>query len=129
MENSSRDRNTRSPYLSLRHLYAGQEVTFRTKHGTTDWFKIGKGVLQGYISSPCLFNFYAEYIMQNEGVDESQSGTKVTRRNTNNLRHADDTSQMTENEENYRKTSTSPLLLTPKPLTVYITTNCGNFLK
>ena len=75
----------------LRNLYAGQEATVRTGHGTTDWFQIGKGVRQGCILSPCLFNLYAEYIMRNAGLDEAQSGIKITRRNMNNLKYADDT--------------------------------------
>ena len=75
----------------LRNLYAGQEATVRTGHGTTDWFQIGKGVHQGCILSPCLFNFYAEYIMRNAGLDEAQAGIKIARRNINNLRYADDT--------------------------------------
>ena len=75
----------------LRNLYAGQEETVRTGHGTTDWFQIGKGVRQGCILSPCLFNFYAEYIMRNTGLEESQAGIKITGRNINNLRYADDT--------------------------------------
>ena len=74
----------------LRNLYAGQEATVRTGHGITDWFKIGKGVCQGYILSPRLFNFYAEYIMWNAGLDEVQTGIKIAGRNTNNLRYADD---------------------------------------
>ena len=74
----------------LRNIYANQEATVRTGHGTTDWFQIGKGVRQNYIMSPCLFNFYAEYIMRNAGLDKSQAGIKVARRNTNNLRYADD---------------------------------------
>ena len=80
-------------------MYAGQEATVRTGHGTTDWFQIGKGVLQGCILSPCLFNLYAEYIMQNAGQDEAQAGIKIARRNTNNLRYADDTTLMAESEE------------------------------
>ena len=75
----------------LRNLYAGQEATVRTVHGTTDWFQIGKGVRQGYILSPCLFNLYAEYIMQNAGLDEVQAGIKIAGRNVNNLRYTDDT--------------------------------------
>ena len=75
----------------LRNPYAGQEATVRTGHGTTDWFQIGKGVRQGYILSPCLFNFYAEYIMRNAGLEEAQAGIKIARRNINNLRYADDT--------------------------------------
>ena len=83
----------------LRNLYAGQEATVRTGHGTTDWFQIGKGVRQGCISSPCLFNFYAEYIMRNAGLDEAQARIKVARRNINNLRYADDITLMSESEE------------------------------
>ena len=83
----------------LRNPYAGQEATVRTVHGTTDWFQIGKGVYQGCILSPCLFNLYAEYIMRNTGLDEAQSGIKIARRNINNLRYADDTTLMAENEE------------------------------
>ena len=75
----------------LRNLYAGQEATVRTGHGATDWFQIGKGVHQGCILSPCLFNFYAEYIMRNTGLGEAQAGIKIARRNINNLRYADDT--------------------------------------
>ena len=82
----------------LRNLYAG-EATARTVHGTTDWFQIGKGVRQGSISSPCLFNLYAEYIMWNAGLEEAQAGIKVARRNINNLRYADDTTLMAEREE------------------------------
>ena len=74
----------------LRNLYAGQEATVRTGHGTTDWFQIGKGVRQGCISSPCLFNFYAEYIMRNAGLEEAEAGIKTSRRNNNNLRYADE---------------------------------------
>ena len=83
----------------LRNLYADQEAAVRTGHGTTDWFQIGKGVCQGCILSPCLFNFYAEYIMQNAGLDEAQAGIKIAGRNINNLRYADDTTLMAENEE------------------------------
>ena len=83
----------------LRNLYAGQEVTVRTGHGTTHWFQIGKGVCQGCILSPCLFNLYAEYIMRNVGLDEAQTGIKIAGRNINNLRHADDTTLMAENKE------------------------------
>ena len=82
----------------LRNLYAGQEVTVRTGHGKTDWFQIGKGVRQGCILSPCLFNFYAEYIMRNAGLEEAQS-IKISRRNINNLRYADDTTLMAESEQ------------------------------
>ena len=83
----------------LRNLYAGQEATVRTGHGTTDWFRIGKGIRQGCILSPCLFNLYAEYIMRNAGLEEAQAGTKIARRNINNLRYADDTTLMAESEE------------------------------
>ena len=83
----------------LRNLYAGQGATVRTGHGTTDWFKIGKGVHQGCILSPCLFNFYAEYVIRNFGLDEEQDGIKTAGRNTNNLRSADDTTLMAESEE------------------------------
>ena len=83
----------------LRNLYVGQEATIRTLHGTTDWFKILKGEHQGYILSPYLFNLYAEYIMQNPGMDESQPGIEIAGRNTNSLIFADDTTLMTENEE------------------------------
>ena len=80
----------------LRNLYADQEATVRTGHGTTEWFQIGKGVHQGCILSPCLFNFYAEYIMRNAGLEEAQAGIKIARRNINNLRYADDTTLMAE---------------------------------
>ena len=83
----------------LRNLYAGQEAIVKTGHGTTDWFLIGKGVHQGCILLPCLFNFYAEYIMRNAGLDEAQAGIKIPRRNLNNLRYADDTTLMAETEE------------------------------
>ena len=83
----------------LRNLYAGQEATVRTGHGTTDWFQIRKAVHQGYILSPCLFNFYAEYIMQNARLDETQAGIKIAGRNTNNLRYTDDTTLMAESKE------------------------------
>ena len=82
-----------------RDLYAGQEGTVRTGHGTTHWFQIGKGVRQGCILSPCLFNFYAEYIMRNAGLHEAQAGIKITMRNINNLRYADDTTFMAESKE------------------------------
>ena len=85
MENSERDGNTRPPDLLLRNLYAGQEATVRTGHGTTDWFQIGKGVHPGCKLSPCLFNFYAEYIMRNAGLEETQAGIKIAGRNINNL--------------------------------------------
>ena len=83
----------------LRNLYAGQEATVRTGHGTTDWFQIGKGVCQGCILSPCLFNLNAEYIMRNAGLEEAQAGIKIARRNINNLKFADDTTLMAESEE------------------------------
>ena len=83
----------------LRNLYAGQEVTVRTGHGTTDWFQIGKGVRQGCILSPCLFNLYTEYIMRNTGMDEAQAGIKISRRNINNLRYAEDITLMAESKE------------------------------
>ena len=83
----------------LRHLYAGQEVTVRTGHGTTDWFQIGKGVHQCCILSPCLFNLYAEYIMQNARLNEAQAGIEIARRNINNLRYVDDTTLMAESKE------------------------------
>ena len=83
----------------LRNLYAGQEATVRTGHGTTDWFQIGKGVRQGCILSPYLFNLYAEYIMRNAGLEGAQAGIKIARKNINNLTYADDTTLMTESEE------------------------------
>ena len=83
----------------LRNLYAGQEATVRTGHGTTDWFQIGKGVHQGCILSLCLFNLYAEYIMRNAGLEETQAGIKISGRSINNLRYADDTTLMAESEE------------------------------
>ena len=83
----------------LRNLYAGQRATVKSGHGTTDWFQIGKGVCQGYIVSLCLFNFYAEYIMRNAGLEEAQAGIKISGRNITNLRYADDTTLMTESED------------------------------
>ena len=83
----------------LRNLYAGQEATVKTRHGTTDWFQLGKGVHQGCILSPCLFNLYAECIMRNARLDEAQAGIKIAGRNINNLRYADDTTLMEESEE------------------------------
>ena len=83
----------------LRNLYAGQEATVRTGHGAADWFQIGKGVRQGCILSPCLFNLYAEYIMRNAGLDEKQAGSKIVGQSINNLRYADDTTFMAENKE------------------------------
>ena len=84
----------------LRKLYAGQEATVRTGHGTIDWFQIGKGVCQGYILSPCLFNLYAEYIMRDAGLEEAQAGIKIARRDINNLRYAGDTTLMAEVKKN-----------------------------
>ena len=98
MENCERDVNTRSPSCLLRNLYAGQEATIRTGHRTTDWFQVGKGVRQGYILSPCLFNLYAEYIMRNTGPEEAQAGIKIAGRNINNLRYTDDTTLMAQSE-------------------------------
>ena len=83
----------------LRNLHAGREATVRTGHGKTDWFQIGKGVCQGCILSPCLFNFYAEYIMRNAGLEETQAGIKIAGRNISNLRYTDDTTLMAESEE------------------------------
>ena len=91
------------PTCLLGNLYAGQEATVRTGHGTTDWFQIGKGVHQGCILSPCLFNLYAEYIMQNARLDEAQAGSKIAWRNINNLRYTDDTNLMAESEEELKR--------------------------
>ena len=99
MENPERDGNSRPPDWLLRNLYAGQEATVRTGHGTTDWFQIGKGVRQGCTLSPCLFNLYAEYIMRNPGLEEAQTGIKTAGRYINNLRYADNTTHMAESEE------------------------------
>ena len=99
MENSERDGNTRPPDLPPEKSVWGQEATVRTGYGTTDWFQIGKGVCQGCIMSPCLFNLYAEYIMRNAGLEETQAGVKNAGRNIHNLRYADDTSLMTESKE------------------------------
>ena len=93
----------------LRNLHAGEEVTVRTGHGTTDWFQIGKGVHQGCILSPCLFNLYAEYIMRNAGLEEAQAGIKIAGRKINHLRYADDTTLMAESEEELKS-----LLMTVK---------------
>ena len=102
----------------LRNLYAGQEATVRTGHGTTDWFQIGKGICQGCILSLCLFNLYADYIMRNAGLDEVQAVIKIARRNINNLRYADDTALMAESEEELRslliKVPTWPSVMTQK---------------
>ena len=89
----------------LRKLYAGQEATVRTGHGTTDWFQLGKGVCQGCILSPCLFNFFTEYIMRNTGLDEVQAGIKIAGKNINNLRYADDTTLKAESEEELKRAS------------------------
>ena len=89
----------------LRNLYAGQEATVRTGHGTTDWFQIGKGVRQGCIMSPCLFNFYAEYILRNAGLKETQAGVKIAGRNINHLRYADNTTLLAESEEELKRLS------------------------
>ena len=99
MENFERDRNIRPPDCLLRNLYAGQEATVRTGHVITGWFQIRKGVCQGCILSPCLFNFYAEYIIQNAGLFEAPAGIKIAKTNINNLRYADDTTLMAESEE------------------------------
>ena len=99
MENSSRDGVPDHLTCLLRNLYAGQEAVVRTGHGTSDWFKIGKGVCQGCILSPCLFNLYAEYILQSARLDEIEAGIKIAGRNINNLRYTDDTTLMTESEE------------------------------
>ena len=99
MENSERDGHTRPLTCLLRNLYAGQKTTVRTGHGPTDWFQIGKGVPQGCMLSPCLFNLYAEYIMRNAGLEEGQAGFQVARRNISNLRYADSTTLMAESED------------------------------
>ena len=99
MENSERDAIPDHLTCFLRNLYARQKATARTGRGTTDWFQIGKGVCQGCILSPCLFNLYAEYIMRNAGLEETQAGIKIAGRNINNLRYADDTILMAESEE------------------------------
>ena len=96
----------------LRNLYAGQEATVRTGHGTTDWLQIGKGVLQGCILSLCLYNLHAEYIMRNTGLEEAQVGIKIARRNINNLRYADDTTLMAESEEELHRRQPTRL---PRP--------------
>ena len=104
MEISERHGNIRPDHLTclLGNLYAGQEPTVRTGHGTTDWFQIGEGVRQGYILSPCSFNVYAEYIMRNAGLEEAQAGIKTAGRNINHLRYADDTTLMAESEEDLK---------------------------
>ena len=97
----------------LRNLYSGQEATVRTGHGTTDWFQIGKGVRQGCILSPFLFNLYAEYIMRNAGLEEAQTGIKIAGRNLNNLRYADDTTFIAESEEELKRLLMKVFLLLP----------------
>ena len=99
MENSSRDRNTRPPDLPLEKSVSGQEATVRTRYGKTDWFKTGKEIHQGCILPPCLVYLYAEYIMQNAGLDEAQTRIKIAGRNINNLRYADDTTLRAKSEE------------------------------
>ena len=99
MENSERDGIPDHLTCLLRNLYAGQEATIRTGHGTTDWFQIGKGGRQGCILSPYLFNFYVEYIMRNAGLEETQAGIKIARSNINHLRYADDTTLMAESDK------------------------------
>ena len=99
MENSERHGNTRPPDLPLEKPICRSGSTVRTGHGTTDWFQIGKGVCQGCILSPCLFNLYAEYVIRNAGLEEAQAGIKIARRNINNLRYANDTTLMAESEE------------------------------
>ena len=104
VENTSRDESTRPPYLPPKNLNdAGQEATVRTGHETTDWFQIGKGVCQGCLLSPCLLNIYAEYIMRNAGLNESQAGIKIAGRNINNLRYADDTTLTAESKEELKR--------------------------
>ena len=97
--NFSRDGIPEHLICLLRNLYAGQEATVRTGHGTSDWVRIGKGVCEGYILSPCLFNLYEEYIMRSAGLDEAQAGIKIAGRNINNLRYIDDTTLISESEE------------------------------
>ena len=94
---------TRLPYLSVRNLYVGQEATVRTRCGIMDWFKIGKGIRQDCIISPCFFNLYAEYIMQNVSLNEARAGIKTARRNISNLRYADDTTLMVESKEKLKR--------------------------
>ena len=100
MENSKRDGNSRPPDLPLSNLYAGQEATVRTGHRTTDWFQIGKGVPQGSLLSPYLFNLHAECIMRNAGLNEAKAGIKIARRNISNLGYADDTTFMSKVKKN-----------------------------
>ena len=105
VENSSRDGNTRAPYCLLINLYASQEATVRTRHETTDWFQIGKRICQVYILSPCLFDLYGEYIMRNAGLDKSQAEIKISGRNINDLRYANDTTLTAEREEELKRAS------------------------
>ena len=102
MGNSERDGNIRPPDLPFEKPYPGEEATVRTGHGTTDWFQIGKGARQGCTLSPCLFNFYAEYIMRRAGLEEAQAGIRIAGRNINNLRYADDTTLIAESEEDLK---------------------------
>ena len=102
MENSERDGHTRPPDMPLRNLYAGQKTTVKTGHGKTDWFQTGKRLCQGCILSLCIFNFYAEYIMRNTGLEEAQAEIKIVGRNINNLRYAEDTTLMAESEEDQK---------------------------
>ena len=106
MEKSSRDGDRRLPDLPLEKYVCRSGSNVRTGYGTADWFQIGKGVCQGCILSPCLFNFYAEYSIRNAGLDEAQSGIKIARRNTNNLRYADDTTLMAHSEEKLKMKQT-----------------------
>ena len=103
MENSERDGNTRPPDLPPEKSICRSKEIVRAGHGTTDWCQIGKGVHQGCILSPCLFNLYAEYIMRNAGLEEAEAGIKIARRNINNLRYADDTTLMAESKKNYKE--------------------------
>ena len=119
MENSERDGNTRPPDLPLEKFDAGQETTVRTGHGTTDWFQIGKGVRQGCILSPCLFNLYAEYITRNARLDLENAEEPEIKLPTS--------TESWKKQESSRKTSISAFLTMPKPLTVWITINCGKF--
>ena len=108
----------------LRNLYASQEATIRTGHGATDWFQIGKGICQGCILSPCLFNFFAEYIMRNTGLEEAQAGINIARRNISNLRYADDTTLMAESESEkagLKLNIQKPKIMTSGPITSWQT--------
>ena len=114
VENSERDGNTRPPDLPLEKSVSGQEAAVRTGHGTTDRFQIGKGVCQDCILSPCLFKFYAEYIMRNAGLDEAQAGVKIAGRNIDHFRYADDTTLMAESEEKESEEELESLLMKVK---------------